>query len=83
MREAALATTPGSRGTNRRRRRTTTSKKRSAEDRGARNPPTIRRPLGRSAYVVRKAYVGGGFEEEPLEVVVFCPVCAVREVGDG
>jgi hypothetical protein len=30
-----------------------------------------------------KAYVGGGFEEEPLEVVVFCPVCAVREFDDG
>jgi len=26
-----------------------------------------------------KAYLSGGFEEEPLEVTVFCPACAVRE----
>jgi hypothetical protein len=28
-----------------------------------------------------KAYLGGGFEGEPVEVVVYCPVCAEREVG--
>ncbi len=28
------------------------------------------------------AYIGGGFEDEPLEVVVFCPACDAREFGD-
>ena len=28
-----------------------------------------------------KAYLGGGFEGEPVEVVVYCPACADREVG--
>ena len=26
-----------------------------------------------------KAYVGGGFDDEPLEVFVYCPACAARE----
>jgi hypothetical protein len=29
-----------------------------------------------------KAYLGGGFEGEPVEVVVYCPTCAEREVGE-
>lgn len=29
-----------------------------------------------------KAYLGGGFEGEPLEVVVFCPGCAAYEFSD-
>jgi len=28
-----------------------------------------------------KAYLAGGFEDEPVEVVVYCPACAFREVG--
>jgi DNA-directed RNA polymerase subunit RPC12/RpoP len=28
-----------------------------------------------------KAYLAGGFEDDPLEVVVFCPECAFRELG--
>jgi hypothetical protein len=28
-----------------------------------------------------KAYLSGGFEAEPVEVVVFCPQCAFRELG--
>lgn len=28
-----------------------------------------------------KAYVGGGYEGEPLEVGAFCPDCADREFG--
>jgi hypothetical protein len=28
-----------------------------------------------------KAYLAGGFEDEPLEVVIFCPECAFRELG--
>jgi hypothetical protein len=30
-----------------------------------------------------KAYISGGFEDEPLEVAVFCPLCALREVELG
>jgi len=30
-----------------------------------------------------KAYLAGGFEDDPLEVVVFCPECAFRELGTG
>lgn len=30
-----------------------------------------------------KTYLGGGFEGEPIEVVVFCPGCAAYEFGDG
>jgi len=26
-----------------------------------------------------KAYVGGGFEDEPIEVIIYCPACAARE----
>jgi hypothetical protein len=29
-----------------------------------------------------KACLGGGFEGEPVEVVVYCPACAEREVGE-
>jgi hypothetical protein len=29
-----------------------------------------------------KAYIGGGFEGEALEVLVFCPLCAARECED-
>ena len=29
-----------------------------------------------------KAYIGGGFEEEPLQVAVFCPTCAAVEFGE-
>lgn len=29
-----------------------------------------------------KAYVGGGYEGDPIEVLVYCPVCAAREFGD-
>ena len=28
-----------------------------------------------------KAFLGGGFEGEPVEVVVYCPDCADRETG--
>jgi len=28
-----------------------------------------------------KALVGGGFEDEPVEVGIFCPECAAREFG--
>jgi hypothetical protein len=28
-----------------------------------------------------KAFIGGGYEGEPLAVIVFCPNCALREVG--
>jgi hypothetical protein len=28
-----------------------------------------------------KAYLSGGFEVEPVEVVVFCPACTEREFG--
>ena len=28
-----------------------------------------------------KAYLSGGFEGEPVEVVVYCPDCADREAG--
>ena len=30
-----------------------------------------------------KAYLSGGFEDEPVEVIVFCPECAFRELGTG
>lgn len=30
-----------------------------------------------------KAYLFGGFEDEPVEVIVFCPECAFRELGMG
>lgn len=30
-----------------------------------------------------KAYLAGGCEDEPLELVVFCPECASRELGTG
>jgi hypothetical protein len=30
-----------------------------------------------------KAYIGGGYEGEPLEVLIYCPACAQREFGDG
>ena len=26
-----------------------------------------------------KAYVGGGFDDEPIEVIIYCPACAARE----
>ncbi len=26
-----------------------------------------------------KAYIGGGFEGEAIEVIVYCPACAARE----
>lgn len=26
-----------------------------------------------------KAYVGGGFEGESIEVIIYCPACAARE----
>jgi hypothetical protein len=29
-----------------------------------------------------EAYLGGGFEGQPLEVVVFCPGCAAYEFSD-
>jgi hypothetical protein len=29
-----------------------------------------------------KAYIGGGYEGDPIEVGVFCPDCAAREFGD-
>lgn len=29
-----------------------------------------------------KAYVGGGYEGEPLEVIIYCPACARRECED-
>jgi hypothetical protein len=29
-----------------------------------------------------KAYIGGGFEGEPLEVAVFCPTCTAVEFGE-
>jgi hypothetical protein len=29
-----------------------------------------------------KAYVAGGRDGEPLEVLVYCPACAAREFGD-
>jgi hypothetical protein len=28
-----------------------------------------------------KTYLSGGFEDEPVEVIVFCPECALRELG--
>lgn len=28
-----------------------------------------------------KAYLAGGFEDVPVEVIVFCPACAFRELG--
>jgi hypothetical protein len=28
-----------------------------------------------------RAYLTGGFDEEPVEVVVYCPDCALRELG--
>ena len=28
-----------------------------------------------------KAYIGGGYEGEPLEVVIYCPQCNQRECG--
>jgi hypothetical protein len=28
-----------------------------------------------------KAYIGGGFDGEPLEVITYCPSCALRECG--
>ena len=30
-----------------------------------------------------RAYLGGGFEGETLEVLVYCPSCAARECSDG
>jgi hypothetical protein len=27
-------------------------------------------------------YLSGGYEGEPVELGVFCPVCAVREIAD-
>ena len=29
-----------------------------------------------------KAYVGGGADGEPVEVVIYCPTCADREFGE-
>jgi hypothetical protein len=29
-----------------------------------------------------KAYLSGGFEGEPVQVVVFCPACAEREFAE-
>jgi hypothetical protein len=29
-----------------------------------------------------KAYLGGGFDGEPLELAAFCPSCAAVEFGD-
>ena len=29
-----------------------------------------------------RAYVGGGYEGEPIEVGIFCPACAVRVFDD-
>jgi hypothetical protein len=28
-----------------------------------------------------KAYLAGGFEGEPVEIIVFCPECAFHEFG--
>lgn len=28
-----------------------------------------------------KAYLSGGYDDEPVEVVVYCPECAIRECG--
>ena len=28
-----------------------------------------------------RAYLTGGFDGEPVEVVVYCPACALRELG--
>jgi hypothetical protein len=28
-----------------------------------------------------KAYLGGGYDKEPVEVVIYCPECAERECG--
>lgn len=28
-----------------------------------------------------RAFIGGGFEGEPLELIAFCPGCAQRELG--
>jgi hypothetical protein len=30
-----------------------------------------------------KAYFAGGADDEPAEVVIYCPACAAREVGAG
>lgn len=27
-------------------------------------------------------YLSGGYEDEPVELGVFCPVCAMNEIGD-
>lgn len=28
-----------------------------------------------------EAYVSGGFDREPLEVIIYCSACAARELG--
>jgi hypothetical protein len=28
-----------------------------------------------------QAFLCGGFEDNPVEVVIYCPACAAREVG--
>lgn len=28
-----------------------------------------------------RAYLAGGFDDDPVEVIVFCPACVVRELG--
>ncbi|MGZ4413556.1 MAG: hypothetical protein ACXVRZ_04135 [Gaiellaceae bacterium] len=30
-----------------------------------------------------KAFVGGSYEGDPIEVLVYCPACADREFGAG
>jgi hypothetical protein len=37
-------------------------------------------PLGDTAGW--EPYISGGYEGEPVELGVFCPVCALSEIGD-
>lgn len=56
-------------------------------------PATIPRPTGVQCVECHrpadgpahdwKAYLGGGYEGEPVEVVIYCPECSERECGDG
>jgi hypothetical protein len=60
-------------------------------------PPSLSKPPLRDRGAVRcaecgavahgipvgwQAYLAGGYEDEPIEIVTYCPVCAERETGD-
>jgi hypothetical protein len=37
--------------------------------------------LARGPATSWRAYLAGGFDKEPVEVIIYCPACALREVG--